>query len=890
MSKKIVKQIVAFGICICVVLGSTVNASMFVSAAETNLQTESVESQEIDIKKEETGQEANAEVQKEEPKEQSSNKTNELEEITSEQGEQEETKEETTAVKEDNTEETNQSKEEQAESQAPSTKPEDNKTVSEADTNTQIDVETEKNKENIAADTEDQDSKEQEKKTEETVEEQTVSDRLKSVRGTYNLTLGNSTTGYVSEDNDTNVYRFTVSTPGKVTLNMTSYVERYDFLLYDSNGKEIWSDEWNYWNSSLEYINDIYNLYLEKGTYSLEVKGYDGKEKYVLKTSFLSSNTNVPEPNNSFSEAQKVNFGTMYTGQTSWNDEFDNFKFTLTKSGRVSINLTSYMKTYNFALYDKSGKELSSSNYNDWNETQGYVSDTYTFDLEKGEYYVKIERTYEDCSGKYKVKFDFKSSNASNTEPDNTYLTGTKLNMGQYYYGQIALNDNHDIYRFSLSSRTTIKINFTSYMEYCHIRILDDTGSEVWADTYLRWNENQGYISKSYSPTLDAGDYAIQVEQCYSATGTYKLMVNDGKERIQLNKTTASLTNLGQTVQLSATVTPSAKVTWSSSSTKVATVSSTGKVTAKGFGKATITAKTAKGTTAKCTINVLPARASITKITNPSYSQLKISWSKVGNVSGYEVYRSTRSNGTYTKVKTVTSPTTLSYTNAGLEPGTKYYYKVRAYKNVSSKKVYGTFSTVVSATPIPSRVTGVTTRSVRYDAVELNWDKVSGVTAYEIYRSGNPTSGYKCIRTIIGSNNTTYTNTGLVSGKTYYYKIRVYRSVYGKKVYGTFSNVVSRKPIPGKPAIKSIQSALSKRLTINWSQISGASGYEVYRCNTKSGTYKRIATVSGGNRLTYTNSGLSSKKTYYYKVRAYRTVNGQKVFGLLSEAKSGRTK
>lgn len=427
-------------------------------------------------------------------------------------------------------------------------------------------------------------------------------------------------------------------------------------------------------------------------------------------------------------------------------------------------------------------------------------------------------------------------------------------------------------------------------MEYCHIRILNNAGSEVWGDTYLGWNESQGYISKSYSQTLDAGDYAIQVEQCYDATGTYKILVNDGKERIQLNKTTASLTNLGQTVQLSATVTPSAKVTWSSSSTSVATVSSSGKVTAKGFGKATITAKTAKGTTAKCTIHVLPARASITKITNPSYSQLKIEWKKVGNVSGYEVYRNTRSTGTFTKVKTVTSPTTLSFTNAGLESGTKYYYKVRAYKNVGTKKVYGTFSTVVSATPIPSRVTGVTTRSARYDAVELSWNKVNGATAYEIYRSASATSGFTKIRTLIGSSNTTLTNTGLVSGKTYYYKIRAYRSVYGKKVYGTFSNVVSRKPIPGKPAIKSVQSTTSKKATVTWSQISGASGYEVYRCNTKSGTYKRIATVSGGSRLTYTNSGLTSQKTYYYKVRAYRTVNGQKVFGLLSEAKSGKVK
>lgn len=885
MSKKIVKQIVAFGICICVVLGSVLNTSIFVSAAETQTNTKKIEEQAVIDKTEETKvQDQKIEEKEETIAEGNQGEPEKKEEAVKDQPVKEETKTEETAKQEDSTEKTEEKKEEQG--QTSTTKSEDSQVMEGEKSNSQEKSEAEQKKETSSS-TEEQNVK---KTEEEASKEEATQNLLKSARATSNVTLGNSVTGHVSDSNNTNVYRFTVSTPGKVTLNMMSYVETYNIILYDNNGKEIWDDLYNSWNSSLEYISHVYNLYLEKGSYSLVIEAYRGKETYKLKTGFLSSGTNVPEPNNSFNNAHQVNFGITYTGQTSWNDEYDNFKFTLTKSGRVTISLTSYMESCDFYLYDLSGKELDSHTYISWNSSQGYIGQTYTYDLEKGDYYIKIARTLDCCSGKYKIKFDFKSANATNTEPDNTYQTGTKLNMGQYYYGQIALNDSHDIYRFSLSSKTTLRINFTSYMEYCHIRILNNAGSEVWGDTYLGWNESQGYISKSYSQTLDAGDYAIQVEQCYDATGTYKILVNDGKERIQLNKTTASLTNLGQTVQLSATVTPSAKVTWSSSSTSVATVSSSGKVTAKGFGKATITAKTAKGTTAKCTIHVLPARASITKITNPSYSQLKIEWKKVGNVSGYEVYRNTRSTGTFTKVKTVTSPTTLSFTNAGLESGTKYYYKVRAYKNVGTKKVYGTFSTVVSATPIPSRVTGVTTRSARYDAVELSWNKVNGATAYEIYRSASATSGFTKIRTLIGSSNTTLTNTGLVSGKTYYYKIRAYRSVYGKKVYGTFSNVVSRKPIPGKPAIKSVQSTTSKKATVTWSQISGASGYEVYRCNTKSGTYKRIATVSGGSRLTYTNSGLTSQKAYYYKVRAYRTVNGQKVFGLLSEAKSGKVK
>ena len=79
---------------------------------------------------------------------------------------------------------------------------------------------------------------------------------------------------------------------------------------------------------------------------------------------------------------------------------------------------------------------------------------------------------------------------------------------------------------------------------------------------------------------------------------------------ITLNQTTASLTSRGQTLQLTATVTPdnatNKSVTWSSSNTAVATVSSTGLVTAVSNGTATITAKAADGSnkTATCAVTV----------------------------------------------------------------------------------------------------------------------------------------------------------------------------------------------------------------------------------------------------------------------------------------------
>lgn len=94
-----------------------------------------------------------------------------------------------------------------------------------------------------------------------------------------------------------------------------------------------------------------------------------------------------------------------------------------------------------------------------------------------------------------------------------------------------------------------------------------------------------------------------------------------------------------------------------------------------------------------------PATVSLTKVI-AGKKQAKVTWKKVANSSGYEVYRSTSKKGKYTKVKAVTSSKTVSFTNTKLKTGKTYYYKVRAYKTISvnSKKVksYGDFSKVVS--------------------------------------------------------------------------------------------------------------------------------------------------------------------------------------------------
>lgn len=95
---------------------------------------------------------------------------------------------------------------------------------------------------------------------------------------------------------------------------------------------------------------------------------------------------------------------------------------------------------------------------------------------------------------------------------------------------------------------------------------------------------------------------------------------------------------------------------------------------------------------------VVPPTPKVTLKTGSKY--VSVSFPKIANVTGYEVYRATSSGGKYSLVKTVKqgSASTLTFKNTGLKKGKKYYYKVRAYKTVGSKKIYSAYSSVKNIT------------------------------------------------------------------------------------------------------------------------------------------------------------------------------------------------
>lgn len=140
----------------------------------------------------------------------------------------------------------------------------------------------------------------------------------------------------------------------------------------------------------------------------------------------------------------------------------------------------------------------------------------------------------------------------------------------------------------------------------------------------------------------------------------------------------------------------SVKLSYSSNNKNVATVSDTGKVTMKGYGKATITIRalaTNKYASAvkKVTVEVLPVAQKI-KSLKQGKGSIKVSYQKDSRATGYEIWCATKSD--FSNAKKVTVGSATSKVVSGLKSYTKYYVRVRSYKKCGSAKVTGNWSSV----------------------------------------------------------------------------------------------------------------------------------------------------------------------------------------------------
>jgi alpha-tubulin suppressor-like RCC1 family protein/fibronectin type 3 domain-containing protein len=163
--------------------------------------------------------------------------------------------------------------------------------------------------------------------------------------------------------------------------------------------------------------------------------------------------------------------------------------------------------------------------------------------------------------------------------------------------------------------------------------------------------------------------------------------------------------------------------------------------------------------------------------------------------------------------------------------------------------------------------TGLSAVSTSYNSIKLAWSAVSGAIGYEVYRASALTGPYALVNAVASNG---FLDSSLMTGRTYYYKVKAYTLEGTNKIYSADSATVSSQPVLNAPQQLQAVSQSPFSIKTTWSPVQGASGYEIYRSSTLNGPYTFVGT-SGLN--TYLDSsGLISGRTYYYRVKAFRTI------------------
>lgn len=310
---------------------------------------------------------------------------------------------------------------------------------------------------------------------------------------------------------------------------------------------------------------------------------------------------------------------------------------------------------------------------------------------------------------------------------------------------------------------------------------------------------------------------------------------------VALNKTTLTL-DTGKTSTLKATVYPSnaanKKCTWSSSNTRVATVDSNGKVTAKKAGTATIMVKTSNGKTATCKVTVNLPAPQITGLANTT-GGIKISWNKVDGAYGYRLYYKPVSGGW----KRFKDTTATSFTDSGVVPNKTETYTIRCIdKNGNTISGFNSTGWSKKYTPAAPTITRLSNTS---KGVSVTWNKIAGVYGYRLYYKTS-SGGWKRFKDTTA---TSFTDSGVSPNRTETYTIRCIDK-NGNTVSGFYSRGWSKKYTPVAPTITRLSNA-SKGVSVTWNKIAGVYGYRLYR-KYDGGSWTRVKDTTS---TSFTDSG-----------------------------------
>ena len=166
------------------------------------------------------------------------------------------------------------------------------------------------------------------------------------------------------------------------------------------------------------------------------------------------------------------------------------------------------------------------------------------------------------------------------------------------------------------------------------------------------------------------------------------------------------------------------------------------------------------------------------------------------------------------------------------------------------------------------------------DGITVKWNKVTGATAYQVYRKVG-TGSWKLIKT---TTSTSMTNTKLTNGSKYQYKVRAIVKVDGKIVNtGSYSAIKTMYRLTRPTLASGTKNIATKKIVVKWNKNTKATGYQIKYVK---GSTTKTVKVTKASTLSKTLSSLTKGSTYKVSVRSYKTVSGTTYYSAYSAVKS----
>lgn len=186
-----------------------------------------------------------------------------------------------------------------------------------------------------------------------------------------------------------------------------------------------------------------------------------------------------------------------------------------------------------------------------------------------------------------------------------------------------------------------------------------------------------------------------------------------------------------------------------------------------------------------------PKKTSGLKYSKLTPESLKLTWKKVDKGSGYQVLRYDTTQKQYVICKTVSGKGHNYATIKGLNKGTKYKFKVQAYKQAGEIRWAGDRSSAYSILTVPDKVTSLK-YSFSGNKCTLNWKACNGAGGYEVQKYNKSAKVWYTVTNNKGINSVKYKFT-LAKNNSAKFRIRAFKNIKGIRRYGYYSKVKTIK-------------------------------------------------------------------------------------------------